>query len=50
MFESVQFPAGITDLNTSLTNMERDNLTHFYVEIRRTGRDEERIREEGTWF
>jgi len=29
VLEAVEFPAGGTDLNTSLANMERDNFTHF---------------------
>ncbi len=28
VLQAVQFPAGITDLNTGLTDVERDNFTH----------------------
>jgi len=28
VFQTVQFPAGITDLNTGLTNMNGNTLTH----------------------
>jgi len=31
MFKAVEFPASVTNLNTSLTNMDGDTLTHFDV-------------------
>lgn len=36
MFETVKFPAGVTDLDTSLTNVDGDTLTHF-CSIKRLG-------------
>jgi hypothetical protein len=29
VFKTVEFPAGITDLDTTLTEMNRDNFAHF---------------------
>lgn len=29
MFEAVEFPTGISDLNTGLTNVDRNALSHF---------------------
>ena len=29
MLEAVEFPAGISDLNTGLTNVDRNALSHF---------------------
>jgi hypothetical protein len=31
MFEAVNFPAGISDLDTRLTNVEGNALSHFLV-------------------
>jgi hypothetical protein len=33
MLEAVQFPAGVTDLNTSLTDVDGDNFTHFGLRV-----------------
>lgn len=29
VLQAVELPASVTELNTSLTNMKRDNFTHF---------------------
>lgn len=29
MFEAVKFPASVSDLNTGLTDVDRDALSHF---------------------
>jgi hypothetical protein len=29
VLQAVEFPAGISDLNTSLTNVDRNALSHF---------------------
>ena len=37
MFQTIEFPAGIADLATSLTNVNGDGLTHDGVEGRGVG-------------
>ena len=31
VLKAEQFPTGVTDLNTSLTNVDRDNFSHSYL-------------------
>jgi len=30
VFKAEQFPAGVTDLDTSLSDVDRNNFSHFY--------------------
>lgn len=34
MFKAVKLPAGVTDLNTGLADVDRDTLSHFGVILR----------------
>jgi hypothetical protein len=36
VFETVEFPAGISDLDTGLTNVDWNALSHFLGKIERT--------------
>jgi hypothetical protein len=37
MFQAVQLPTGITDLNTGLANVDRNTFTHFAVFLAKGG-------------
>ena len=41
MLEAVKLPTRVSDLDTSLTDVDRDALPHFRLEIRREDDDEE---------
>ena len=41
MFEAVELPAGVSDLDTSLTDVDRDALPPFRLEIRWEDDEEE---------
>lgn len=35
VFKTVEFPTGVTNLDTSLTNVDRNNFSHFYRVFRK---------------
>lgn len=34
MFEAVEFPTGVTDLNSGLTDVNRNALSHFRLKLK----------------